>query len=293
MKAPALSGGTRVVVTGATSLVGRFLLPRLREAGLEVHAVSRRPRPGDATPGVAWHALDIEAGLQGLDLDRASHVIHLAPLWLLPSLVPWLAAHGLERLIGFGSTSRHSKSASPDPKEREIAGLLARAEQELERACAAHGIPWTLMRPTLIYGGGRDHNVSAIAGVIRRLGVFPVAGEARGLRQPVHADDLAQACLAALANSATFNRAYDLHGGTTLPYREMVQAIFRGLGRRPRILSIPLPLYQMLLRGLALLPGYRHVTPAMADRMNQDLCFDAGEAMRDFGYHPRPFSYPD
>ncbi len=292
MNAPALPGGTRIVVTGATSLVGRFLLPRLRDAGLEVHAVSRRPPLEGAGPGIVWHALDIGAGSHEWGFGRASHLVHLAPLWLLPNLVPGLAVRGLERLVGFGSTSRLSKTASSDPKERELARLLARAEEQLERACAAHGVLWTLMRPTLIYGGGHDQNVSAIAGVIRRLGLFPVAGEARGLRQPVHAADLAEACLAVLANPATFNRAYDLSGGTTLCYREMVEAIFRGLDRRPRITSIPLPLYRGLLRGLSLLPGYRHVTPAMADRMNQDLCFDASDAVRDFGYQARPFSYP-
>ncbi len=293
MKTPAPPGGLRIVVTGATSLVGRFLLPRLREGGHEVHAVSRRPLPEGSSSGAVWHALDIGAGSHEWGFERASHLIHLAPLWLLPNLVPELASCGLQRLIGFGSTSRLSKTASSDPKEREIAQRLTRAEEELERACAAHGVQWTLMRPTLIYGGGHDQNVTAIAGVIRRLGLFPVAGEARGLRQPVHAADLAEACLAVLANPATFNRAYDLHGGTTLRYREMVEAIFRGLGRRPRIASIPLPLYRALLRSVSLLPGYRHVTPAMADRMNQDLCFDAADAMRDFGYHPRPFSYPD
>ncbi len=293
MKAPALPGGTRIVVTGATSLVGRYLLPRLQEAGYEVHAVSRRPRLEGSSSGAVWHALDIGAGPHEWGFEHAFYLIHLAPLWLLPKLVPELASRGLERLIGFGSTSRLSKAASSDPRERELATRLSRAEEELERACATRGIRWTLMRPTLIYGGGHDQNVSAIAGVIQRLGIFPVVGEARGLRQPVHAADLAEACLATLANPATFNRAYDLSGGTTLRYREMVEAIFRGLGRRPRIASIPLPLYRALLRWVSLLPGYRHVTPAMADRMNQDLCFDAADAMRDFGYHARPFSYPD
>jgi nucleoside-diphosphate-sugar epimerase len=255
--------------------------------------VSRRARGEGGRSAVVWHALDIEKGASEWDIERSSHLIHLAPLWLLPNLVPGLAARGLVRLVGFGSTSRLSKAASSDAKERDIAGRLLRAEEELERVCAARGVRWTLMRPTLIYGGGHDRNVTAIAGVIRRLGIFPVAGEARGLRQPVHADDLAQACLAALANPATFDRAYDLHGGTTLRYREMVEAIFRGLGRQPRVASIPVPLCRAFIRGLSLIPGYRHLTPAMADRMNQDLCFDAGDAARDFGYHARPFSYPD
>ena len=67
----------------------------------------------------------------------------------------------------------------------------------------------------------------------------------------------------------------------------MAGRIFEALGQPPRLLSLPPPLWRL---GLALaspvLPG---ATAAMGARMSEDLAFDAGPAMRDFGYAPRPF----
>src|SRR5207248_1766019 len=142
-----------------------------------------------------------------------------------------------------------------------------------------HGrIQWTIFRPTLIYGGGLDGNVTAIADFIHRFGFFPVAGEGRGRRQPVHADDLADACVKALECRPAFGRAYDLVGGTTLEYRAMVEAVARGIGREPRIVRLP-PSLLRLMAGR----GRREIVRRMAE----DLAFDSTEAVRDFGYSPR------
>jgi nucleoside-diphosphate-sugar epimerase len=236
--------------------------------------------------------VDVAEGLERLELPRSFQLISLVPLWLAPALVRGLAPHGLRRVIAFGSTSRFTKVESTDPHEREIARQLAAAEDELQRASAAAGVAWTIFRPTLVYGDDLDGNVAVIARFAGRFGFFPLPGAGRGRRQPVHADDLALACLAALDRPASFGRAYDLSGGSTLTYREMVEEVFRGLGRRPRILVMPAPLVRGAVRVLARVhPAYAHVTPQMADRVQEDLCFDHGDAVRDFGYSPRPFVY--
>jgi uncharacterized protein YbjT (DUF2867 family) len=99
--------------------------------------------------------------------------------------------------------------------------------------------------------------------------------------------------VAILDNPATFDRAYDLPGGETLTYAEMVVRIARGLGRKPRLLHLPLSFLRGVARVASHLPRWSHLTPAMADRMNEDLVFDAVPARRDFGYDPRPFTFPD
>jgi nucleoside-diphosphate-sugar epimerase len=288
---PPETAGT-VVVAGATSLVGHFLLPRLHAAGLRVHALSRRPSPAGEGAAATWHQVDVAEGLERLELPRSFQLVSLVPLWLAPALVRGLGPRGLRRVIAFGSTSRFTKRESTDPHEREIAHQLAAAEDELRRASAATGVAWTLFRPTLVYGDDLDGNVAVIARFVRRFRFFPLPGAGRGRRQPVHADDLARACLAALDEPASFGRAYDLSGGSTLTYREMVEEVFRGLGRRPRIVVMPAPLVGGAVRALARLhPSYAHVRPQMADRVEEDLCFDHGDAVRDFGYAPRPFTY--
>jgi nucleoside-diphosphate-sugar epimerase len=282
-----------VIVTGASSLVGDFLIPRLLAAGFLVHALSRRPAPERrGAPGLTWTRLDVAGPLETARLPEAVSLFHLAPLWLLPPLVPLLAERGLKRLVAFGSTSRFTKEASGDPRERDLARHLAAAEVSLAAACEKAGVAWTLFRPTLIYDGRRDQNVAAMARFARRFGFLPVAGAARGLRQPVHAEDLALACLAALDAPATEGRAYDLTGGSVLSFAEMAEAVLRALGRKPRLVHVPLPALRALLGAASVLPGWRHLRAEMADRMDRDLCFDSSSASRDFGYSPRPFSLP-
>jgi nucleoside-diphosphate-sugar epimerase len=257
------------VVAGATSIVGRYLLPRLLAAGYDVHAVSRRAAPAWSPPGVSWHSMDIADAWS--EAPSEPFLVHLAPLWLAPPLISNLLPRGLRRVVAFGSTSRFTKARSRDPDERALAARLAAAETAVESACETAGVPWTVFRPTLIYGGEYDRSLATVAAFVRRFGFFPVAGDGRGLRQPVHADDLA--------------------GGTTLSYRHMVVRVFEGLGRTPRIVSLPLAAYRAALKIARCLPQCRNLSPAMADRMASDLCFDATDAGRDLAYSPRPFSY--
>ncbi len=102
------------------------------------------------------------------------------------------------------------------------------------------GHAWVILRPTLIYGFGRDKNIAEMARFIRRFGFCPVLGKAAGLRQPIHAEDVAAACLAALQTPCAANRAYNISGGATLTYRDMVARVFSALDRRPRLLSVEL-----------------------------------------------------
>jgi nucleoside-diphosphate-sugar epimerase len=278
----------RIVVTGASSQVGDFLLPRLQALGYRVHAVSRTEREGDA---VAWYRADLAAaGALAEAAEGCEALVHLAPLWTLPPHLPALAAAGVLRVVAFGSTSRYGKAGSSSPDERSLVRRLASAEASLAASCEAHAITWTLLRPTLIYGSGRDRNVTSIARVAGRLGFFAVAGAGRGLRQPVHADDLARAVVAVLGSPATANRSYNLGGGETLTYREMVERVLEAVGCEHRVLSLPTGALRLALGLLRLVPGFRHVRPEMADRMNHDLVYDSTEAVRDFGYRARPFA---
>ena len=272
-----------VLVLGATSLIGDFLLARLNAAGIEPMALSRRPPSDD----VCWVDADLADPDLADELPPVATVFSLSPIWLLPQALPALKACGLTRLVAFSSTSRFTKQDSPDPAERGVAKALADAEAKVEAFCAEHGVAWTVLRPTLIYVEGRDGNVSRLASLIQRFKILPLSGRGEGLRQPVHAEDLAIGALAAAASPAAHDKAYDLTGGETLTYRVMAQRVFEGLGRRPAILGLPPWLFRLLLT-LAK-PFYPGATATMGDRMAQDLTFDDAPARRDFGWGPRDF----
>jgi nucleoside-diphosphate-sugar epimerase len=117
--------------------------------------------------------------------------ISLCPLWVTVELLDWLDSAGVEQLAAVSSTSLVTKHRSGDPAERQLAARLARAEEALFNWAERRGVIATVLRPTMIYDGRSDNNVSAIAAWVRRCGWFPLCGSAEGLRQPVHADDVA------------------------------------------------------------------------------------------------------
>jgi len=272
-----------VLITGATSLVGGFLLARLAATGCDAAALSRRPPRNDPR----W----IEADLAWPDLEAAlpfaRTVFSLSPIWCLPEALGALKARGMTRLVAFSSTSRFTKADSPDEGERKVARELADGEALTIAFCEANDVAWTILRPTMIYAEGRDGNVSRLASLIGKLGFLPLSGSGAGLRQPVHADDLAAAAIAAAQSAAARDRAYDLSGAETLTYRVMAERVFEGVGRKPAIISLPPALWALGLKLAApFLPG---VTAAMGVRMDSDLTFDNSDAVRDFGWAPRAF----
>ena len=276
----------RILLTGASSQVGLFLIPRLLREGHELFAISRRWR--DGAVGVKW--LQDDVAKPQTPWPPVDALIHIAPLRLLPGLLPKFIAQGGRRVLCFGTTSRYSKAASADPKEQAFAAEQISAEATVADVCEAANAAWTVFRPTMIYGAGMDRNVVVIARLIRRFGMFPLFGAASGRRQPVHADDLAAACVAALTEPRAFNVAYELAGGETLTYHEMVERIFVAEGKTPRFLPVPLSAFRAAMWCVSRIPRFQDFNAEMARRMNEDLVFDSAAAARDFGFSPRKFS---
>lgn len=274
-------------VLGATSLIGECLLPLLIDDGWQVNAFSRNPIV-EPTDGVIWHRID-----QSTSHESIPFWISLAPIWVLPDLFPQLEASGIRRLVVLSSTSRFTKEASSDAAEQVLSKQLKDAEEKVISWAEERRIEWIILRPTLIYGLGRDGNICEIAHFIKRYRVFPLVGRAQGLRQPVHAGDVAQACVAVLDHNEVSGRCYNLSGGETLSYRTMVERVFQTLRLRTHWLHLPLSLFRVALMVMRMVPRYRHWTPAMAERMNRDLVFDHSDAERDFGFRPKAFVLED
>ena len=270
---------------GATSQVGERLISLLRRNGAQVHAFSRVPQISESD-NLIWHELAVAGHKQ---CDPIEDWLCVAPIWVLQEHFTLLESFGVRRIVVLSSTSRFTKADSPDGAEKAVAVRLIEGEERLKTWATNKGIEWVILRPTLIYGHGRDKNIAEIARFIRKFGFFPLLGKANGLRQPIHVDDVADACIAALESATAVNCAYNISGEETLPYREMVSRVFAALHHSPRLLTIPLSLFSLAVTCMRLLPRYRHWTIAMAERMNSDLVFDHSDAERDFGFSPRPF----
>ena len=109
-----------------------------------------------------------------------------------------------------------------------------------------------------------------------------------GRRQPIHADDVALAMAAAASVPAARGALFDLPGGDTLTYREMVRRIFESSGRRPIVLYLPLGLARAAFYVWRTVTGAKY-SAASLERMNMDLTLDPAPARKALGITCRPF----
>ncbi|OAI07109.1 SDR family oxidoreductase [Methylomonas methanica] len=281
-----MANGKTIGVLGATSHVGLALLPLLTQADFEVVAFSRHIVT-DSASSVVWRPVK-SLGAVGGHQD-ISYWICLSPIWSLPSYLPAIQASNAKRIVVLSSTSRFTKQDSFDPSDQMLAQRFAKSELDLQEWSAHAGVECVILRPTLIYGLGRDKNICEIARLIRRFRFFPLLGKANGLRQPVHCSDVAQACVSALFAENVANKSYNLSGAEILSYRDMVARIFNAMGLKQRFIQIPMFLIRIGFVLLKVLPRYRSWSFSMMERTNRDLVFDHQDASRDLEFNPRPF----
>ena len=279
---------TNIGLLGASSFVGECLIARLKKEGRRAVAFSRSPSNSKSKPGVSWLQLPVPSSAFP-ELPPIKDWLCVAPIWVLPQYFRMIEAHGARRVVALSSTSLFVKTDSSDHGEQDMARRLGEGEHALRAWAVPHGVEWVIVRPTLIYGRGRDRNVTEIARFVRRWGFFPLLGPAAGLRQPVHVEDVAAACVSALTAPAAANHAYNISGEETLSYRDMVCRVFNALDKSPQLMTVPRWLFRLAVSTLRLMPQYKHWTVEMAERMNHDLVFDHADAARDLGFSPRAF----
>ena len=277
--------GIRVLVLGASSQVGYFLLPRLLACGAHVQAVSRSGTPEFLQSLTAVNWLHPEALPEVL--PGTTHLVSAGPLELVPD---WVASmYEPELVAAVSSSSVLSKRDSSVPQERALMRAMAAAEQRLLAQSQSRAFSLCVLQPTLIYGCGLDANLSVLARFIQRFGFLPIARKARGKRQPLHAEDLAQALLQVLLRPPEEALISPLAGGEILSYRTMAERLFLALKRRPRLMPLPASVLARAADTAARFGRAPVGSGAMIYRQREDLIFDDLPARSFLQLQPRAF----
>jgi nucleoside-diphosphate-sugar epimerase len=280
--------GERVFLTGATSSLGGEIAALLAGAGADLAALVRDPaaagglgRRARLIPGDCLRPEDYRDEL--LASDR---VIHTAGLRLAPPLIEALAGHRqLRRIVVIGS----ARVSYPDRllSAREIEGkheLLAS-----ERKIISSRLPWTILRPTLIFSTG-DRSLSKVRRSLARRSIFPLPGSGRAVKQPISARDLAVSVIDALVSPAARQKSYDLPG-REITVREMFETIGRLMGRRVFLFTVPGRPLELLKTGCRA-AGFTRGERALARflRWGGEFTVSGADAAADFGHCPRSFA---
>lgn len=266
------------MVFGGSGQIGHFLLPRLATRGEVVCALSRSVSADGS--GTHWlrGALPDASGLP----QEPSALVSLGPLTAFAEWLEHAPLRSQPRVVAMSSMSVLSKRDSSDPAERAMSATLLDAEQRVIACSERRGLRWTLLRSTLIYGAGTDKSLAPIARAAMRWRVFPLP-QGRGLRQPVHADDLALAVLAALERAQSSGCVIAVGGGERLRASVMFARVRAGLP----VWTLPLPIPRVLFGVFARMLPRR---AAMIGRLDTDLVADNVDAQRLLGLQARPFA---
>lgn len=112
-----------------------------------------------------------------------------------------------------------------------------RGKALVERALAEVGLPYSIVRPTWIFGGRSEVLANNIAWILRRFPVFALPGTGRYQVQPVHIDDLARICHEAA--QAEGDLIVDAAGPETMTFEGLVTAVGQAVGARSPIIHLP------------------------------------------------------
>jgi len=298
---------SRILVTGATGLVGKALIPLLLEAGCKVRA-SARHRP---TTSWAGHQ-DCEFVVHDLETDPAplvrniDAVVHLAArvhVMRDTAADPWTENRHINtgatlalaraavaadaRNFVFMSTIKvngeatvdrpYSEVDSPQPQDAYAVSKYE-AEQQLAALAAENPLGVTILRPPLIYGVGVKGNLASLARAIERGLPLPL-GAIPNRRSFVYAGNLAGAILAALSQPAPGARTYLVSDGEDLSTTALIRAMAAAMRRPAHLIPVP----PTLLRLAGKLTG----RSAAVDRLLGSLVIDSSRIRRELGWTPR------
>ena len=268
---------------GATGHTGSRVAARLLQDGFSlrclVHTparaahIPRDPRvelvTGDVSQPAAWQ--DRLAG--------CAAVIHMAHIGLVAHTAAACAAVGVRRLVATSSTRRFTRFPE-ETAARVIAGEAALESTDLD---------YTIIRPSMIFGGDRDNNLERVARWLRRTRFMPLLAGGSNLVQPIFVLDLVEAIVRALQSPAAIRRALTVAGPQPLTQRAMLETLGHALGRPPIWIPVPYAALHAAAALLAFLPK-PPLTPPQVRRMLEDKTFDIREAQQALNnWTPRPF----
>ena len=149
------------------------------------------------------------------------------------------------------------------------------------------GIPYTIFRPSMLFGEG-DEFLNALAGLVRLFPLVPVIGSGKNRLHPLAVDDLARCIAITLGREDLKGRILDLGGAQRLSYNGLVSEVAKAMGKRRLRFHLPVwPMYAATAISQVFMPR-PPITTDQIKMLGIRSVAELGEVERVFGFTPRP-----
>lgn len=239
----------RLLITGATNLVGRCVIKRLLICNeldyryyLLLNPYSEKNAEIDDSRLTKLYCdlKEVDSIAKYISDVKPSLILHMAQMKFSGALIKAMSlASSQARIITVGSTKIYSNI------ER------IKAPYEFNEACIKQShYRYTIIRPTMIYGSVRDRNMHKLINRIKMKKIIPLINDGNTRYQPIHIKDVAKILLIAIHDFDDQNYEIDIGGPRAYTTEEIIKLCSKELSIEARIIKINI---FILLKGLKML----------------------------------------
>ena len=285
----------RILVTGATGFVGRHVVPCLVESGHAVRILARGSVRQHLLPEgveVSYASLTDQEGLEAA-LSGIDAVVHLVAIIRergeatfdsvnhlgTARLVKAALSAGVSRFVLMGAIG-----AVDDPRFPYL-----QSKWRGEQALIQSGIPYTILRGSIIFGEG-DEFINALGGLVRVFPLVPVIGRGKVRFQAIHVEDVAHSIARTLELDETENRIIEIGGPEYLTYNGILDTIAETYGCKRLKLHLPIGLMRPVVRLMEKLLPHPPATSQQLSMLEFDNIAETDAVSKEFGFSPRPLA---
>lgn len=296
----------RIALTGSSGFIGGRLLELLTASGASTVTLGRSASSDSCSEFVFLDlgdaSFDVEHSLRygGVVIHCAARA-HVMDENLSDPLAAYLqfntestlrlasqaAAAGVHRFIYLSSVKALGESTridepfaydSPLAPEDDYGISKARAEEGLREIATRTGMEVTIIRPPLVYGRGVKANFAAMMRLAERNLPLPLAS-VRNKRSMVALDNLVDLIVTCISHPNAGNQIFMVSDDADVSTPELLSAMTRAHGKKPRLLPCPPSLLSFGARTLG--------KGAIAERLLRSLQVDIEHTKQVLGWTPR------
>ena len=307
----------KVLVTGATGFLGKYVVEELSQQGYQVRAFGRNPKAGQSLEnslvtffqGDLTKQEDLAQACQGMDM--VVHAGALSTVWgawedfyqtnVLGTKYVLEACQetGIQRLVYVSSPSIYAAprdqlaiKEGEDPQENKLNNYI-RSKLASEKLFEDYpDVPSIILRPRGLFGIGDTSILPRVLKLSQKIGI-PLIGDGRQLMDMTCVENVALAIRLALEAPQASGEVYNITNGEPRAFKDLIEETLRGLGYPITYRKVPAPLLSVIASSLEFLykvlklKGEPPLTRYTYYLLRYSQTLDISKAERDLGYRPQ------
>lgn len=291
----------KILITGATGIIGKKLIARLKQTEIRFHESEKYQLrilihqnknndfkyndveliTGDLLDLNSLHQatlnIDIVVHAAGITHTNKQDLYYKINTLGTANLLKACEKNKIKKFIYMGS-----RTASQNGGAYAMSKLLAEKKVEQSK------LNWIILNLAEVYGAGKKEAIFRLINLMKKSYFIPIIGNGKYLLSPVFIDDIIFGIIKAILKDNIYRKKYILAGPEEFTYSEMIYRLSKILDVNR--FKIHLPLF--LIKFLAFIFYIFKKDIFVRDQVQRLLCKKSANidlAKKDFNYYPKKF----